>query len=106
MTKIAQNTLKVSMHSYLTNAPINLRLNFSFEKLLKRETPLRGFAKVWIKGGENILECLKSLHACLFIESETSSCGFDTIGLKGDKMARNVTNVGVHACLSNMHPNI
>ena len=55
--------MTVSMHSYLPNAPINLRLNFSFEKLIKRETPLRGFAKVWLKGGENILECLKSLHA-------------------------------------------
>ena len=68
MTKIAPNTMKVSMHSYLPNAPINLRLNFSFEKLLKRETLLRDFAKVWLKGGENILESLKSLHACLFIK--------------------------------------
>ena len=68
MTKIAPNTMKVSMHSYLQNAPINLRLNFSFEKLLKREILLRGFAKVWLKGGENILECLKSLHARLLIK--------------------------------------
>ena len=63
MTKIAPNTMKVSMHSYLKNAQISLRLNFSFEKLLKRETPLHGFAKVWLKRGENILECLKILHA-------------------------------------------
>ena len=65
MTKIASNIMKVSMHSYLPNAPINLQLNFSFEKLLKRETPLHGFAKVLLKGGENILECLKTLHARL-----------------------------------------
>ena len=68
MTEIAPNIMKVSMHTYLPNAPINLRLNFRFEKLLKHETPLRGFAKVWLKGGENILECLKSLHAWLFIK--------------------------------------
>ena len=46
--------MKVSIHSHLPNAPINLRLNFNFEKLVKRETPLCSFAKVGIKGGENI----------------------------------------------------
>ena len=60
MTKIAPNTMKVSMHSYLPNALINLRLNFSFEKLLKRETPLRGFDKVWLKGGENGFDKLET----------------------------------------------
>ena len=63
--------MKVSMHSYLPNGPINLRLNFNFEKLVKRETPLCRFAKVGLKGGENILECLKSLHARLFIKWES-----------------------------------
>ena len=52
--------MKVSMHSYLPNTPINLRLNFCFEKLLKRETTLRGFAKVWLKGGENGFEKLET----------------------------------------------
>ena len=51
------------MDSYLPNAPINLGLNFNFEKIVKRETPLCGFDKVGLKGSENILECLKSLHA-------------------------------------------
>ena len=60
--------MKVGMHSDLPNAPINLRLNFSFEKLLERETSLRSFAKVWLKGGENILECLKSFPARLLIK--------------------------------------
>ena len=60
--------MKVSMRSYLPNVLINLRLNFNFEKLVKRETPLYGFAKVGIKGGENILECLKSVHARLLIK--------------------------------------
>ena len=43
-------------------------MKFNFEKLVKRETPLCGFAKVGLKGGENILECLKSLHACLLMK--------------------------------------
>ena len=52
----------------LRNAPINLGLNFNFEKLVKRETSLCIFSKVVLKGGENILECLKHLHARLFIK--------------------------------------
>ena len=60
---------------------------------------LCGFAKVGIKGGENILECLKSLHARLLIklaskfmikfnsekllERETPSCGFNRVAPKG-----------------------
>ena len=43
-------------------------INFNFEKLVKRETSLCGFDKVELKGGENILECLKSLHACLLMK--------------------------------------
>ena len=62
MTKIAPNIMKVSMHSHVPNALINLRLNFNFEKLVKRETSLCGFAKVGLKGGDNILECLKISH--------------------------------------------
>ena len=67
MAKIALNIVKVGMHSYFPNADLNLRLNFNFEKLVKRETSLCGFAKVRLKGAENILECLKSLHARLLI---------------------------------------
>ena len=54
-TKIALNIMKVSMHSHLPNAPINLRLNFNFEKLVKHETSLCSFVKVGLKVGENIL---------------------------------------------------
>ena len=50
----------------LRNALINLGLNFNFEKLVKRETSLRSFSKVVLKGGENNLECLKTLLAYLF----------------------------------------
>ena len=65
MAKIALNIVTVGMHSYFPNADLNLCLNFNFEKLVKRETLLCGLAKVGLKGGENILECLKSLHAPL-----------------------------------------
>ena len=60
--------MKVRMHSYLPNASINLQLNFSFEKFVKRETPLCGFSKFGLKGGENILECLRIFPARLFIK--------------------------------------
>ena len=43
-------------------------INFNFDKLVKRETWLCGFAKVGLKGGENTLECLKSLYARLLIK--------------------------------------
>ena len=68
MARITLNIVKVGMHSYFPNADLNLRLNFNFEKLVKRETSLCGFAKVGLQGGENILECLKSLHARLLIK--------------------------------------
>ena len=68
MEKIALNIVKVGMHSYFPNADLNLWLNFNFEKLVKRQTSLWGFATVGLKGGENILEYLKILHARLFIK--------------------------------------
>ena len=68
MAKIALNIVKVGMHSYIPNADLNLWLNFNFEKLVKRETSLWGFAEVGLWGGENILECLKSMHARLLIK--------------------------------------
>ena len=68
MAKIALNIVKFGVHSYFPNADLNLSLNFNFEKLGKRETSLCGFAKDGLKVGENILECLKSLHARLLIK--------------------------------------
>ena len=67
MAKIALNIVNVGMHCYFPNEDLNLWLNFNFDKLVKRETSLCGFAKVRLKGGENILECLKRLHARLLI---------------------------------------
>ena len=60
MARIALNIVKVGMHSYFANADLNLWLDFNFEKLVKCETSLYGFAKVGVKGGENILEYVKS----------------------------------------------
>ena len=68
MAKIALNIVKVGMHSYFANVDLNLWLNFNFQKLVKRETSLCGFAKFGLKAGENILECLKSFHARLFVK--------------------------------------
>ena len=64
----SKNLVKVGMHSYFPNADLNLWLNVNFEKLVKRETLLCDFAKVGLKGGENILECLKSLRARLLMK--------------------------------------
>ena len=68
MAKMALKIVKVGMHSYFPYVDLNLWLNFNFEKLVKRETSSYGFAKVGLKGGENILECLKSLQARLLIK--------------------------------------
>ena len=68
MAKLALNIVKVGMHSYFPNVDLNLWLDFNFEKLVKRETLLCGFPEVGLKGGDNILECLKSLHARLLIK--------------------------------------
>ena len=68
MARIDLNIVKVGMHSYFQNADLNQWLNFNFEKLVKRETSLCGFAKIGLKGRENILEFLKILHARLLIK--------------------------------------
>ena len=65
MAKIALNIVKVGMHSYFPNTDLNLCLNCNFEKIVKREASLCGFAKVGIKGGENVLNVSKvCMHAC------------------------------------------
>ena len=91
MAKIALNIVKVGMHSYFQNADLNLWLNFNFEKLVKRETSLCGFAKVGLKGGENILECLKSLHARLLIKLASKfmiNFKFSETARKGNSVVR------------------
>ena len=66
MTKISLNIVKVGVHWYLPNAKINLQSNFNFEKLVKSETLLYGFAEVGIKGCEIFWNVSKfGMHACL-----------------------------------------
>ena len=66
MAKIALNIVKVGMHSYFPNADLNLLLNFNFEKLVKRETSLYGFAKLGLKGVKIFWNVSKvCMHACL-----------------------------------------
>ena len=52
-TKIAPNIVKVGVHSYRTNAQINLQSNLIYEKLVKSKTLLCGFAKDRLTGGDN-----------------------------------------------------
>ena len=98
MAKIALNIVKVGMHSYFPNADLNLWLNFNFEKLIKCETSLCGFAKVGLKGVKIFWNVSKvCMHVCWsnwdpnlwsnlnskkLLERETSSCGFNKVGLK------------------------
>ena len=98
MTKINSNIVEIGVHCYLPNAKINLGSNFNYEKLVKSETLLYGFAKVGIKGGEmswNVSkfcmhDCLSNGHSNLLsnfnhkklLKSETSSCLFARVGLK------------------------
>ena len=60
--------MKFSMHSYLPNVLINIRLNFNFEKLVKRETKLCGFAKIGVTSGENSSKRRESWSAWLSIK--------------------------------------
>ena len=64
MTKITSNIVKIGVHCYLPNAKMNLRSNFNYEKLVKTETLLYGFA----------MKCAKR---------ETSLCSFSKVVLKG-----------------------
>ena len=67
MAKIVVNIVKVCVHSYFPNADLNLSLNFNFQKLVKRETSLCGFAKVGFKGGENIFG-MSQKFACTLVD--------------------------------------
>ena len=65
MAKIALNIVKVRMHSYFSNADLNLCLNSNFEKLVKRETSLCGIAKVGLKGVKIFWNVSNvCMHAC------------------------------------------
>ena len=67
--------MKFSIHSYLPNASINLLLDFNFEKLVKRETPLCNFSKVGLKVGENISQRHEISCASLSMKWTSKSMG-------------------------------
>ena len=48
--KIAENVVKVGVHSYLSNGHPNLSSNFNSEKLVRSETSLFIFARVGLEG--------------------------------------------------------
>ena len=73
MLKIALNIMKVGMYSYLPNTHLNLWLNFISKKLVKSKTPLCGFTKVGVKGGENSSKHHESWSARLFIKWASKS---------------------------------
>ena len=115
--------MKVSMESYLPNAPINLRLNFNFEKLVKCETSLcavllrlglKGVKIFWNVSKVCMHTCSSNGHPDLWsnlnskklLESETPSCSFSRFGLKGGQNSSKCRESCMQACLSNMHPNL
>ena len=65
--------MKFGVHSYLSNAHLNLLSNFNSEKLVMTETLSCGFTKIGVKGGENILERPEILHAHLSIKWASKS---------------------------------
>ena len=66
MAKIALIIVKVGMHSYFPNADLNLRLNFNFEKLVKRETIFFAvLLRLGLKGVKIFWNVSKvCMHAC------------------------------------------
>ena len=114
--------MKVGVHWYLPNAKINIRSNFNSEKLVKSESLLYGFAEVGIKGvkyfstSQNFVSMLiyqmgiQIYHQISNIRnrSKVKLCHVFSLGLglKVVKRAWNVVKVGVHACLSDGHPNL
>ena len=114
--------MKVGVHWYLPNAKINLGSNFNSEKLVKNETLLYGFAEVGIKGvkyfgtsrnfactlvyqmGIQIYDQISIIRNCSKVKLRHAL--LLGLGLSVVKIAWNVAKVGVHACLSNGHPNL
>ena len=117
MTKITSNIVKVGVHCYLLNAKINLRSNFNSEKVgVHCETLLYGFADVGIKvvkyfGTSRNFVCMLVYQMGIQIYDQISIIRNYSkvkigLGLKMVKLAWNMAKVGIHACLSNGHPNL
>ena len=76
--KITMNIVKVGVHTYHPNAHQKIWSNFNFDKFVKSETLLCGFAKVAVQGGEKSLECRKSWSARLSIKKPSKSIEMGT----------------------------
>ena len=96
--KIAQNVVKVGVHSYLSNGHPNLWSSFNSKKLVKSETPSCSFVRVWLKGPKIALNIMNvSVHSYppnaylnlwlnsnskKLVKSETPSCCFAKVVIK------------------------
>ena len=101
--KIAQNVVKVGVHSYLSNEHPNLWSNFNSEKLVGSETSSFIFARVGLEGVQIARTIAKfGVHVFIsnghpniwsnfnsetLVKSETSSFDFAKVWLKGGEMA-------------------
>ena len=99
--KIVQNIKKVGVHSYLSNAHLNLWSNFNFEKLVRSEILSFIFTRVGLEGvqiGRTIAKVgvrgfISNEHPNLWsnfnsnnlVKSETPSFDFAKVWLKGVK---------------------
>ena len=131
--KIAQNVVKVGVHSYLSNRHPNLWSNFNSEKLVRSETSSFIFGRVGLEGIQK-LGPLQKL-ACTFLYQMSIEI-YDQIWtpriwskfklhhlrnwskvklpcvvllrlcLKRVKIFCNIVKVNVQSCLSNGHPNL
>jgi len=97
--KIAQNVVKVGVHTRLSNGNPNLWSNLDFNKLVKIETRRPVSLGFGLKEAKITLTMVKvGVHSCLpnghlnlwlnfnskkLVKSEISSCGFAKVGLKG-----------------------
>ena len=121
--KISSKIVKVGFHTYHRNAHQKKWLNFNSKKFVKSETPLHGFTKLGVKGGENSLECDESWSACLSIKwasksmikfqlreklSKAKLCRAFSLefGLKQVQKAWKIAKFGGHTCISTGHLNL
>ena len=68
---IARNVAEFGVHDCLSNGHPNLRSSFNSNKLVKSETLLCDFVRVWLKGAENSSEHLESF--CALLSSKCAS---------------------------------
>ena len=111
--KIAQNVVKVRVHSYLSNGHANLWSNFNSKKLSKVKlhcTVSLGLGLKEVKIARNImkvgvhsylpnshLNLWSNFNSKILVKSETPSCGFCKVGVKvGEDSSERHKSWGVH----------